>query len=180
MRIVHEITVPTQGTVALHPYANLPGLCGYNGIRVEVLIVNSPSANFRDDAKLVEPIEHEVIEIEGPLEIVLDAFRKVVRQLELSKESTYERMGPKRGLDCPNCAPPTIQKPDEANASHTWECQAKWSEVARKQVESDSALRDLQRWNREEAIQKLENLHWACGGSGCTECEWTGKELTTS
>jgi len=176
MRIIHEITVPVQTSMGPTPYSNRPGVCGYNGIRVELFMVNSPSANFRDDAKLVEPLDKEIIEIEGPLEVVLDSFRQVVSILESTKKLMQQEMGLKRLMDCPNCD----EDSKDRNACHTWECQAKWSEVARKQITDCPELVQRQKELMQEAAIGLEIAHADCGGSGCHDCEWTGVLLCPS
>jgi hypothetical protein len=180
MRIIHEMTVPAQCSCGTSPYCNTPGFCGYNGVRVELLMVNSPSANFKDDAKLVEPLDKEIIEIEGPLEVVLDAFKQVVEMLEKTKKFLQEEMGPKRVLDCPNCSLPSIYDKQDANACHTWECQAKWVDVAKKQIQDDPELVEQQNGMIQKGIERLQNAHFDCGGSGCRECEWTGKKMLTT
>lgn len=180
MRIIHQITVPVQCSAGPSPHRNAPGFCGYNGARVEILVVNSPSANFRDDANLIEPLESEIFEVEGTLEVVLDAFRQIVFILESNKKFFMEKMGPKRALDCPNCPPPSAIEDGDPNASHTWECQAKWSKAAKDVLTKSPELVQQQAAIIANHLEKLEQAHPDCGGCGCTDCEWTGKVLTAA
>lgn len=178
MRIIHEMTVPVQISMTPHPYNNIPGMCGYNGMRVELLMVNSPSANFRDDAKLFEPLDKEILEIEGSLEVVLDAFRQVVSTLENIKTFYQEAGGSKRAIDCPKCESHSESR--DPNGYHTWECRAKWDEDAKKIIQEDPNMVHTQQKMIDNAREKLSNMHSECGGCGCSGCEWTGNVLTTT
>lgn len=175
MRIIHEIDSPMQVSAAIHPHVNIPGMCGYSGIRVELLMCTSPHSNFPEDANIYSDKE-EVIEIEGPLEMVLDTLKQAVRMLESSKKLTQEEAGLKRAMICPNCLPPQLEDRKREYASHTWECQAKWSEVAREQLEKHPDLRENQNRILRTAIEKLNEFHDKCGGQGCFGCKWTGKK----
>jgi hypothetical protein len=161
-----------QCMVGMHPYKGLAGIAGNGSGAVEVFMCTSPRDNFPKEAKIFEPSESETLEVHGQLEYVLDAFRQVVRMLE-DNRSTCADAGPKRALGCPDCAEPKASDP-HWHDSHTWECQAKWSEVARGVLRETPTMSQTQREMVIAGLEKAKGEHLDCGGAGCSECQFTG------
>lgn len=169
MRIIHDITAPMQVSGGITPYSQRPGTVGFSGGRVELLLCTSPRANFAEKAKVCEPEDTEVIYIEGGLEYVLDALKQAVHILEYSKKRLQES-GVTRPLGCPEC-------PESMPGSHTWECQAKWNDQARKVLEETADMADIQKHMVARAIAPH---HLECGGAGCSDCDWMGEDISSN